>query len=375
MKRRLGILLLCVLLALQVPVLTARAEDAARRALEDAGIDGIADFASEFGAEVDPAAVASEALDGKLPGGAEMLDWLRARAVEPLRDALDAGRALIAPVLLLALLRCALPDGAGGSEGARFLLRLTLLLGFSEVAAGALASAEDCIRSAKALTGAAAPALTALLAAMGMSGTSALVSPAAALIGDAAEGLFLNWGMRLCRFALCLAVAGNLSPAVDLTGAAKLLRKAANWGAGLATTLFTALLALQGSVAGAADGVAVRAAKFAVDSAAPVIGSGVSDAWDSYVSGVLIAKNAVGVSGIAALLGAVLRPMLSCAATMLLLNLLAALLAALGERDSARAAEQAGGICQMGLSLATGAVAIATVLLGAAMSAGSNLAG
>ena len=354
---------------------SAAAEEATRRALREADISGIADFAREYGAEVDPAALAEAALQGDMPDMRELLEALKARVVSSVKDVLRTGQALLGPVLLLALLRCALTEAAGGSGGACFLLRMTLLLGFSEVALRSLTSSMDCIRAAKALSGAAAPALTALMAAMGMAGTSTLVTPAAALVGDAAEGLFLNWGMPLCRFALCAVIAGSLTPAVDLSGAAKLMKKAANWGAGLATTVFTAMLALQGSVAGAVDGVAVRTAKFAVDSAAPVIGSGVSDAWDSYVSGVLIAKNAVGVSGIAALLSAVLKPLLVCASSMLMLNLIAVVLSALGEKNTARAAEQVSGICQMSLSLATGAVAIATVLLGAAMAAGANLAG
>ena len=354
---------------------SAAAEDAARRALSESDMRGIAEFAAEYGAEMDPAAVAEAALSGDMPDLRGLFDLVKARLAAPVMEALRMGRELLGPILLLALIRCAMPDGTGGSGGARFLLRLTLLMGFSESAMRAFAASAECIGAAKALSGAAAPALTALLVAMGMTGTSALISPTAALIGDAAEGLFLNWGMLLCRFALCMAIAGSLTPAVDLSGAAKLLRKTANWGAGLATTVFTAMLALQGSVAGAVDGVAVRTAKFAVDSAAPVIGSGVSDAWDSYVSGVLIAKNAVGLSGIAALLGAAARPLMVCAASMLMLNLLSALLSALGEKDTARAAEQVSGICQMALSLATGAVAIATVLLGAAMAAGGTLAG
>ena len=367
-------LLTCIVLLIALSG-SAAAEEAARRALQEAGMDGIAEFAAEYGAEVDLTAVAEAALRGDMPDAQELFDLLKSRLTAPVLEALGMGRGLLAPVLLLALIRCVLPDGAGGSGGVRFLIKLTLLIGFSEVAVRALSASAECIRAAKALSGAAAPALTALLAAMGMAGTSALVSPAAALAGDAAEGLFLNWGMPLCRFALCAAIAGNLTPAVDLSGGARLMRKAANWGAGLATTLFTAMLALQGSVAGAVDGVAVRTAKFAVDSAAPVIGSGVSDAWDSYVSGVMIAKNAVGLSGIAVLLGVALRPLLVCAATMLMLNLLSALLSALGEGETARAADQISGICQMALSLATGAVTIATVLLGAAMAAGGNLAG
>ena len=354
---------------------SAAAEEAARQAFSEADISGIADFAAEYGAEVDPVAVAEAALQGDMPDARALFEMLKARLAAPVLDALRTGRGLLGPILLLALLRCAMPDASSGSGGARFLLRLTLLIGFSDVAMRSLSSSMECIRAAKRLSGAAAPALTALLAAMGMTGTSALVTPTAALIGDAAEGLFLNWGMPLCRFALCVTIAGSLTPAVDLSGAAKLLRKTANWGAGLATTIFTAMLALQGSVAGAVDGVAVRTAKFAVDSAAPLIGSGVSDAWDSYVSGVLIAKNAVGLSGIAALLSAVLEPLLVCASSMLMLNLISALLSALGEKDTAGAADQVSGICQMSLSLATGAVAIATVLLGAAMAAGGNLVG
>ena len=367
-------LLVCLALLLLLGA-NAYAEEAARRALKEVGLDGIADFAAEYGSEVDPTVIAEAALRGDMPDMRELFDMLKARLAAPVMEALRLGRSLLAPVLLLALMRCATPDGTGGSGGVRFLLRLALLTGFCEPAVRSLSASADCIRAAKALAGAAAPVLTALLAAMGMAGTSALVSPAAALAGDTAEGLFLGWGMPLCRFALCTAIAGNLTPAVDLSGAAKLMRKAVNWGSGLAITLFTAMLALQGSVTGPADGVAVRAAKFAVDSAAPVIGSGVSDAWDSYISGVMIAKNAVGLSGIAALLGVALRPMLVCAASMLTLNLISALLSALGEGETARAADQISGICQMALSLATGAVAIATVLLGAAMAAGSNLAG
>ena len=62
-----------------------------------------------------------------------------------------------------------------------------------------------------------------------------------------------------------------------------------------------------------------------------------------------------------------------CATAMLALNLIAALLEALGEREAARAAGEMGGVCQMALSLSTGALAIATVLLGAAMAAGHSL--
>ena len=341
--------------------------------MEEADLAGLEEFAGEYAAELDVGEMISEALDGGILNLEGVLGWLKEHACAPVRDTLEAAGAMIAPALLLALLECTLPGRRGASSGARLLLRMVLLLGFAGVAQSAIAAAERCLQVAARFADAAAPAIAALLTAMGMTGVAALVSPAAALAGDAAENLFLRCGIPLCRWALCCAIAGNLSAAVALNRVTRLMRKAANWGAGLATTLFTALLTLQGSVTEAADGVAVRAAKYAVDSAAPVIGSGVSDAWESYVAGLMAAKGAVGVSGIATLLAAGFEPVAICATGMLALNLAAALLEALGEREAARAAGEMGGVCQMALSLGTGALAIATVLLGAAMAAGRSL--
>ena len=351
----------------------ARGEAAARRAVDGADLSSLYDFAEEYSQGLDVEEMIGDALEGGTLDLEGVFAWLREHAVAPVRRTLEAGRGLIAPALLLSLLRCTLPEGRGASSGGRLLLRMLLFLGFADVAQAAIEAAERCLQTTARFADAASPGIAALLTAMGMTGAAALVSPAAALAGDAAENLFLKCGVPLCRWALCACVAGNLSAAIDLSRFTRLFRRAANWGAGLATTLFTALLALQGSVTEAADGVAVRAAKYAVDSAAPVIGSGVSDAWESYVAGLMAAKSAVGVSGITALLAAGFEPVAVCATAMLALNLIAALLDALGEREAARAAGEMGGVCQMALSLSTGALAIATVLLGAAMAAGRSL--
>lgn len=333
------------------------------------------DFAREYGAEEAAQGAYEAALAGETGTWSALPEWIKGLALEPLKAVGHAAAAAVAPVFLLGMMQACLPAANGGGIGVRFLLRMMLLLVFSELAVLALEAAQECMHSVKRFTDAVAPGITAAIAAMGMNGTASLVSPAAALAGGIAEGVFLNFGLPLCRTALCTAIAGNLSEAVDLRGFTKLLKKTANWGVGLITTLFTALVALQGNASEALDGVGVRTAKFAVDSASSVIGSGVSDAWDSYISGMLITKNALGISGIVALLAAGLRPVICCAAAMLLLNLAAALLELFGERETAAAAMQISGISQMALSLATGSLVIATVLLGAAMAVGKNFVG
>ena len=369
--RRWLLALLCLLLLGG----SCKAEEAVQRALDAADLGGLEEFAGEVAPELNLEQVVQDATQGELTSADELLDRLREYALTALREALGACGALIVPALLLATLRCALPEGRGGSEGARFLLLCVLMQSMMCLVLDSMAGVEACMRRISGFADAAAPPLAALMTAAGMTNGAALLTPLSALVGGAVEGGLLKYGLPLCRYALVLAVVGNLSEAIDLSRACRLMRKAANWGAGLAVTLFTALTAIQGTVASGMDGVAVRTAKYAVDSVTSVIGSGMSDAWESYVAGIMIAKNAVGVSGVTLLLVLGLKPMLRTVAAMLMLNLFAALMDMLGEKRAARAAEQAAGVCQMLLMLCAAALTLGMILLGAAMAAGRTLLG
>lgn len=370
MRRRI-LAIICLLLLCG----SCAAEEAVNRALNAADLGRLEEFAGDAAPELDLKQVVKDASQGKLTSADELLAQLRDRALTALREALRACGTLIAPALLLATLRCALPEGGGGSEGARFLLLCVLMQSMMRLVLDGMTGVEDCMRRISGFADAAAPPLAAMMTAAGLTNGAALLTPLSALVGSAVENGLLKYGLPLCRYALVLTVAGNLSEAIDLSRACRLMRRAANWGAGLAVTLFTALTAIQGTVASGMDGVAVRTAKYAVDSVTPVIGSGVSEAWDSYVAGLLIAKNAVGVSGVALLLALGLQPMLRTAAAMLMLNLFSALLDTLGEKRAARAAEQAAGVCQMLLMLCAAALTLGMILLGAAMAAGRALLG
>ena len=341
--------------------------------MAEANPDPIMEFAAGFEAEEAIKEIYEGAINADSNGWIALLDWGKKQMKESVRVVLGTAYSTVAPVFMLAMLRGSLPKAKGSGDSACFLLRLTLMLSFSELAMIALNACESCLDAAARFTAAASPGIAAALTSMGMTGTASLVSPAAALAGGIAEGVFLKCGLPLCKAALCMAIAGNLSDAVDLNRFVSLLKKTADWGSGLITVIFTALTALQGSVVEALDGVGMRTAKFAVDSAAPVIGSGASDVWDSFISGMMITKNALGVSGIAALLAAGFKPMVCCVAAMVLLNVLAAMLELFGENETARAAAQIGGICQMALSLATGALVIGIVLMGAAMALGRGI--
>lgn len=340
----------------------------AEESLELADTAPMEKFAARYADGLDFSSLLDSAADGEIDGEA-IVNCLKAQAAQPLREAISDVSALIAPTALLAVMSC-----LAGSGGARFAARLALLLGMGKTAMRALNAAQSCLEMIGAFSDVISPALAALLSASGLTSSAAMLSPAAALVGNLSERAFLRFGLPLCGAALAAALAGSLSPSIELGRIVKLLRKLVGWGAGLCFTLFTALIALQGNLSATMDGVVLRTAKYAVDSAAPVIGSGVSDAWEAYVSGVLAAKSAVGVSGVLALLAAGAMPMLRVLLAVLLLQVISALLDVLGEKAAAQAASRTADVCQMALEMCTSALAIGTILLGAAISAGSGLA-
>lgn len=340
---------------------------------EQLDMNPVYEFSNNFGAQEVVKQTYEAALSGETDAWKAIAGWISNEIVHPVQQVLERSLEMLAPALLLALLQGCYPSGQTADTGMRFLLRMLLLLLFSDIACLAFDAAAECIRSSKDFVDAISPGVAAVLTAMGMTGTSVLVSPANALVGAVAEDVFLRYGIPLCKLALCLALAGNLSNSIDFSSFINLFRKAANWGAGIVTTLFTTMISMQAGISELVDHAGMKVAKFAVDSASPVIGNGVSDAWDGLVSGMLITKNALGMSGIVALLASGLKPVICCLTVMLALNLVAALLEIFGEKQVSRAAMQIGGVCQMALTLATASLVITTVLLGAAMSAGKGL--
>ena len=123
MRRRI-LAIICLLLLCG----SCAAEEAVNRALNAADLGRLEEFAGDAAPEMDLKQVVKDASQGKLTSADELLAQLRDRALTALREALRACGTLIAPALLLATLRCALPEGRGGSEGARFLLLCVLMI-------------------------------------------------------------------------------------------------------------------------------------------------------------------------------------------------------------------------------------------------------
>lgn len=347
----------------------AYAENSAQDIMDKVDLSGFETFAEEHQLDFSAEEAIDMLADSDIPSWQDWLDLLLTKIREPAEALLQTGTEMLFPVLMLALMGVML---SSGMNGAGFICRLMLGGSGLKLAGIVLAAAEECLKTTAGFSDAAAPVLTAVLTAAGRTGSSALVSPAAAMAGNMIGQLFVAYGLPLCRCTACLALAGNMSECMDMNRLLRLIRKVFGWGTGLAITLFTALVFLRGGAASVNDNLALRTAKYAVDSVSPVIGSGVSDAWEAYLSGLTAVRSVVGFSGVILLLSVCLKPMLTMAVAMIGLSLFASLVEMTGEKSAARALEQLSSVCQMTLTLCGGAMAVWVILMGSLLSIGGS---
>ncbi len=109
------------------------------------------------------------------------------------------------------------------------------------------------------------------------------------------------------------------------------------------TMAFVGYLTASGVVAGTADAATVKAAKFAISGAIPVVGGILSDAAETVLASAGILKGTVGVFGMVTILGICLIPLLQLAVHYLAYKLTAALASALGDGPVCGLVDRLGG--------------------------------
>lgn len=138
--------------------------------------------------------------------------------------------------------------------------------------------------------------------------------------------------MPLICFGAILSIAGNVSDKVQLSGFCRVVKSAARWIMAAVITLFTGISAIYGFSAPALDAVSAKTVKFAVGSLVPVVGSFLSDTFETVVSGTRLMKNAVGVSGIVVVCVICAVPLLKIGVMQLMLRLTAAVVEPLTDK-------------------------------------------
>lgn len=124
-----------------------------------------------------------------------------------------------------------------------------------------------------------------------------LILGASELITELSE----TYLMPILGASTALSVTGSVFPDSALESVTGLLKKASTWSITLVMGLFTGFVTLKCSIAGRADGVAVKAAKSLISGAVPIVGGAVSDAYATVRGSFEVIGSTIGAAGVLAI--------------------------------------------------------------------------
>ena len=245
---------------------------------------------------------------------------------------------LMLPVLISTVLSHTLGGGSGGifrlSRSVCFVL---ILIPVVLVVLSELEHARETITQITQRMDKMLPMLLTLLTALGGNASSAFLHPMVVAASGSMVFLAREVILRLVMCTCAVTTVNHLSLNAHLSRMAQLLRSAVCWLLGVSFTVFLGAMSLQGVCSASIDGVAIRAAKYAVDNFVPIVGGMFSDTMDTLVGCTLIVKNALGVCAALVLLGVILAPLVHTTAVVFVMKLSAALLEPVADAQIVRA--------------------------------------
>lgn len=318
------VLVLALLFTAALAMPASALEDAVTRQEEAVDVEGLERAARRNGGVVDYGIGLDEGLSELLETGTGELKSICRRAARS------------GVLLLIVLLLCGIADtmqktcGKGSNPAIPLAGALAVtavsaadmnsLLGLGRGAIDHMASFADVLL----------PTVAAVTAATGAITGAAVRQMAAVLFCDLLVNLINGLLIPLLYGFIALSVAHTATGNAGLSQMAKLLKWAATTVLTVVMLAFVSYLSLSGVVAGGADAVSVKAAKFAISSAIPVVGGILSDAAETVLASAGILKGTIGVFGALTVLGICLLPILQMAVHYLVYKLVAALSASLG---------------------------------------------
>lgn len=155
-----------------------------------------------------------------------------------------------------------------------------------------------------------------------------------------------------------LGIISKISDQAQIGKLSKFLKSSMVWILGTVLTLFVSVTSLEGGLTASVDGVTAKAAKTAVSSVVPVIGSILGDAVNTIMGCSNIIKNAVGIIGIIVIISICLKPILSLAALSITYYFGAALCEPVADKKIVEIMELMGGTFKIFLAVMFGITAL-----------------
>ena len=304
---------------------------------EDFGVSEVERSAAEQGGTAEYGAALDDGLAELVDTGTRELAGIIRRAVR--------SSVLILLILLFCGLAETVQEGAGGSPSRSVSLAGTLAVTAVAVADvnALLGMGTGAIARMTSFANVLLPTVAALTAATGAVTGAAARQLAAALFSDLLVNLIHGLLVPLLYGYIAASAAQAAVGENRLKRLADLLKWTVTTVLTVVTMAFVGYLTASGVVAGTADAATVKAAKFAISGAIPVVGGILSDAAETVLASAGILKGTGGGFGMVTILGICLIPLLQLAVHYLAYKLTAALASALGDGPVCGLVDRLGG--------------------------------
>ncbi|MBR3570678.1 MAG: stage III sporulation protein AE [Oscillibacter sp.] len=290
-------------------------------------------------------------------GVARILEGVRAKVGGVVRRRTKGAAA----VLLSAILCGAVRSGCGDAEQTSLCLSMAGALSVTALTAGSLEQliglGWKTIGELDEFSKAILPAMAAAVAATGSVNTATFQQVTTFFLVETLLSLMDGFLMPLTYLYIGLLTASCALSGNFLEALADGLKKFIAALLTNAVLLFTVYLSVCRILAGAADGMAVRAVRTAVTNTVPVVGGILAQVSESVLAGAGMLKNSLGVFGMLAVVAACAYPFLELGAQYLLYKAVAVLASVAGMPELRRLIDGLGGAFGLVLGM-TGSAAL-----------------
>ncbi len=177
------------------------------------------------------------------------------------------------------------------------------------------------------------PVLLTLMTAIGSSKAIAVYQPAIVVLSSAVTNIVTVFALPTFLLSIVFHVVGNLSDGIKLKSMADFFSGAMKWVLGTVFFIFLAVLSIQGVTASIYDSIYIRTTKLAISRYVPIIGGYLSEGYNLVISGSVLIKNGIGLSGIIILFLSVSPLIVQIVLFSLSLKLIAAICEPLGSKS------------------------------------------
>ena len=195
------------------------------------------------------------------------------------------------------------------------------------------------------------PLMITLMITTGNIVSSGMLQPILLLLITFISNFMTNILIPIALVSTALGIISKISDQAQVGKLSKFLHSSMVWILGTVLTLFVSVTSIEGGLTASVDGVTAKAAKTAISSVVPVIGSILGDAVNTIVGCSNIIKNAVGMVGIIVIIAICIKPILQLAVLTVTYYLGAALCEPIADEKIVGILEQMGGTFKIFLAV------------------------